>query len=123
MSKHGGCRLTSRRAQLVRQRTRVKNEISAVLVRNLAGRPAASDLFGKRGRAWLSALELPDDERQTVDACVRQVDFLGEEIDAVDRQVAESALGSPEIRRLMTIPGIDVTTAATMMAGSVRGSV
>jgi transposase len=109
-------RLTSRRAQLVRQRTRVKNEISAVLVRNLAGRPAASDLFGRRGRAWLSALELPDDERQTVDACVRQVDFLGEEIDAVDRQIAESALGSQGIRRLMTIPGIDVTTAATMMA-------
>jgi transposase len=33
-------RLTSRRAQLVRQRTRVKNEVSAVLVRNLKGPPA-----------------------------------------------------------------------------------
>jgi len=37
-------RLTSRRAQLVRQRTRVKNEVSAVLVRNLKGRPPASDV-------------------------------------------------------------------------------
>lgn len=109
-------RLTSRRAQLVRQRTRTKNEISAVLVGNLAGRPPASDLFGKRGRGWLSSLELPDDERQTVEACLRQVDFLTEEIEAVDRSIAESALGSPEIRRLMTIPGVDVTTAATMMA-------
>lgn len=115
-------RLTSRRSQLVRQRTRVKNEVTAVLVRNLAGRPPASDLFGKRGRAWLGALELPGDERQTVDACLRQVDFLSEEIGAVDRSIATSALDSPEIRRLMTIPGIVVTSAATLMAaiGEIR---
>ena len=52
-------RLTSRRTQLVRQRTRPKNEITAVLVRNLKGRPPMSDLFGKKGRAWLTELELP----------------------------------------------------------------
>ena len=109
-------RLTSRRSQLVRQRTRVKNEITAVLVRNLAGRPPASDLFGKRGRAWLQTLELPGDERQTVDACLRQVDFLTDEVTTVDRSIATSALDSPEIRRLMTIPGVDITTAATLMA-------
>jgi transposase len=109
-------RLTSRRAQLVRQRTRVKNEVTAVLVRNLAGRPPASDLFGKRGRAWLETLELPGDEQQTVDACLRQVDFLTEEIAAVDRHVAAAALESSEIKRLMTIPGVDITTAATLMA-------
>ncbi len=97
-------RLTSRRSQLVRQRTRVKNEITAVLVRNLAGRPPASDLFGKRGRAWLQTLELPGDERQTVDACLRQVDFLTEEIGAIDGHVAAAALDSAEIKRLMTIP-------------------
>jgi transposase len=115
-------RLTSRRSQLVRQRTRVKNEVTAVLVRNLAGRPPASDLFGKRGRAWLETLELPGDERQTADACLRQVDFLTEEIAAVDRHVAAGALDSPEIKRLMTIPGVDITTAATLMAaiGDIR---
>lgn len=115
-------RLTSRRSQLVRQRTRVKNEITAVLVRNLAGRPPASDLFGTRGRAWLDTLELPGDERQTVDACLRQVDFLTEEVDAVDRSIASSAMDSPEIKRLMTIPGVDVTSAATLVAaiGDIR---
>jgi transposase len=109
-------RLTSRRTQLVRQRTRPKNEISAVLVRNLKGRPPMSDLFGKKGRAWLAELELPDDERNTVDACLRQIDFLNTEIAHVDRQLAEHALQSDEIKRLMTIPGIDVTTAATLIA-------
>jgi transposase len=109
-------RLTSRRTQLVRQRTRPKNEISAVLVRNLNGRPPMSDLFGKRGRQWLAELELPNDERDTVEACLRQIDFLTTEIAHVDRQLAEQALQSDEIKRLMTIPGIDVTTAATLIA-------
>jgi transposase len=108
-------RLTSR-AQLVRQRTRVKNEATAVLVRNLKGRPPVSDLFGKRGRQWLTELELPADEHDTVAACLRQIDFLTVEIAGVDEHLAKHALNSTQIRRLMTIPGIDVTTAATLIA-------
>jgi transposase len=115
-------RLTSRRTQLIRQRTRTKNEIAAVLVRNLKGHPPMSDPFGKRGRAWLAGLELPVDEDQTVQGCLRQLDFLGGEIELIDRGLAEQALASQEIRRLMTIPGVGVTTAATVMAtiGDVR---
>jgi transposase len=115
-------RLISRRRQLVKQRTATKNAISAVLMRNLKGRPPCSDLFGRAGRRWLAELELPVDERQTVDASLRQLDFLGEELALVERAIAEQALASPEIRRLMTIPGVDVTTAATLIAviGDVR---
>jgi transposase len=109
-------RLTSRRTQLVRRRSRLKNEVSAVLMRNLIGRPPVSDLFGKRGRGWLAQLELPEDERDTVDACLRQLDFLAGELATLDRRIAEHALDSPDIRRLMTIPGVDVTSAATMIA-------
>jgi len=52
-------RRLSRRAQLVRERTRSKNEIHAIVIRRLIGRPPATDLFGVRGRKWLSELELP----------------------------------------------------------------
>ena len=68
------------------------------------------------GRDWLAELELASDERDTVQACLRQIDFLTTEITHVDRQLAEQALQSSEIKRLMTIPGIDVTTAATLIA-------
>src|SRR6266516_1983747 len=61
-------RRLARRAQLVAARTRVKNEVHAVLVRRLKGRPPASDLFGIKGRRWLGELELPIEERETVDA-------------------------------------------------------
>jgi transposase len=55
----GCCAGGWRRAQLVRSRTRAKNEVHAVLMRRLKGRPPASDLFGLKGRAWLAGLELP----------------------------------------------------------------
>jgi len=75
-----------------------------------------SDAFGVRGRAWLSALELPVDERETVDGCLRQVDFLDREVDALERSLARSALGSEEIRRLMSVPGVNLVSAATFVA-------
>src|SRR5436190_22719505 len=43
-------RRLARREQLVRSRTRVKNEIQAVLQRRLKPRPPCSDLFGVKGR-------------------------------------------------------------------------
>ena len=46
-------RRLARREQLVRSRTRAKNEIHAVLMRRLKGRPPVSDLFGVKGREWL----------------------------------------------------------------------
>jgi transposase len=109
-------RRLQRREQLVRQRSRLKNEIHATLYRNLAGVGPASDLFGAAGRRWLAGLALPADERETIDGCLRVLDFLGEEVDRLEQAVAGQALVSPEIRRLVTIPGVNLITAATLMA-------
>jgi transposase len=56
-------RQVSRRAQIVRHRTRLKNQIHAILHRNLVPRCPAADLFGRSGRAWLATQALPPDER------------------------------------------------------------
>jgi transposase len=109
-------RLTSRRARLVRARTRAKNEVHGVLARNLCGRPPVRHLFSKAGRRWLAALELPLDEQLTLEGCLRQIDFLEGEIQALEAVLARQALESPEIRRLLTIPGVNVHTAAAFMA-------
>jgi Transposase IS116/IS110/IS902 family len=115
-------RRVSRRRGLVKQATAVKNAASAVLVRNLKRRPAVSDLFGRAGRAWLERVGLPEDERETLDRCLRQLDFLAGELALLDKAIAKAALASEEIRRLMTIPGVDITTAATLVAviGDIR---
>jgi transposase len=109
-------RRLARREQLTRARTRVKNEIHACLARRLQERPPCSDLFGVKGRAWLAALELPLEERESVDAGIRQVEFLDAEIAAVERLIARQALSWPEIRRLMTVPGVNLICAATFIA-------
>jgi transposase len=115
-------RLTNRRERIVRARTRAKNEAHGVLARNLCERPPVTDAFGKGGRRWLAELELPIDERLTLDGCLRQVDFLDGEVESLDREIAKQALAWPEVLRLMTVPGVNVQTAATFMAsvGDVR---
>ena len=93
-----------------------------MLTRCLKDRPPASDLFGVKGRRWLGAQLLPLCEHETVDAGLRQVDFLDAEIAAVEQLIAAEALSWAEIKRLMTVPGVSVTVAATFMAaiGDIR---
>ena len=116
-------RLTNRRERLVRARTRAKNEAHGVLARNLCERPPVTDAFGKaRPRAGWRELELPVDERLTLDGCLRQVDFLDARDRRARREIAKQALAWPEVLRLMTVPGVNVQTAATFMAaiGDIR---
>jgi transposase len=109
-------RRLARREQLVHARSRSKNEISAVLARRLIERPGFADLFGVTGRRWLAEVGLPVEERESVDAGLRHIGFLDEEIKAVEKLVAQQALSWPEIRRLMTVPGVNLICAATFIA-------
>ena len=47
---------------------------------------------------------------------LRQIAFLDSEIDAVDKLIAQQALEWPEIRRLMTVPGVNLICAASFLA-------
>jgi transposase len=109
-------RRLARREQLVRGRTRAKNEIQAVLQRRLEAKPGFADLFGVKGRRWLADRELPLEERESVDAGLRQIAFLDAEIAAVDKLIARQALDWPEIRRLMTVSGVNLICAASFLA-------
>ena len=115
-------RRISRRAQLVRQRTREKNQVHAILIRNLKGRAPATDLFGRAGRRWLAEQKLPVDEREMLEACLRGIDFLDREVAAIDRALAELVLASAELRRLLTLPGVNVVAACALLAaiGDIR---
>jgi transposase len=109
-------RRVARRAGLVRARTRIKNEVHAVLARCLLGRAPVSDLFGRKGRAWLAEQPLPEEEAETVKGCLRQIDFLAGEVAELDQRIARQTLAWPGFQRLLTIPGVDVGTAAAVIA-------
>jgi len=74
------CRLVARRYQIVRHRTRLKNEVHSILSANLAPKCPHADLFDRRGRAWLVHQALPDDERMAVERQLREFDRLGEDL-------------------------------------------
>jgi len=109
-------RLLSRRQALVRARTRAKNEVHAALARSLCPRPPVKDLFGRTGRRWLAEQPLDPEERLTADGCLRQIDLLAQEVAALERRLAERAVGMPELRQLLSVPGVNLITAVTFLA-------
>jgi transposase len=115
-------RLVARRNQVVRHRTRLKNEVHSILQAHLAPRCPHADLFNRAGRAWLTRQELPDDEHAAIERHIRELDQLGEDLAALDRTIGEATIGSVEVRRLLTVTGINVTVAAGLVAaiGDIR---
>jgi transposase len=109
-------RLVARRTGIVRERTRLKNQVQAILHRNLLPRCPAADLFGKRGRAWLAEEPLPVDEEIAVASALRRLDVAGEELTLVERELAQVGLESKDVKRLLTIPGVDRTVALSLVA-------
>lgn len=109
-------RQVTRRNQIVRQRSRLKNIIQSVLHSHLIPSCPHADLCGAKGRTWLDAQVVPEDERIAIDRHVREFDRLGEDLQVIERDLARSALADDGVKRLMTIPGVDMTVALAMKA-------
>lgn len=106
--------LTGRRSALVGQRTRMRNRIQSVLATRLIEAPLR--LFNAEGLAWLEGVELDQQARQLIDSDLRQLAFLHEEMERLDAELARRGHASDEVKLLMTLPGVDVTTAQSMLA-------
>jgi transposase len=103
------------RATLVRQRTRLKNQVHAVLHQQGLRSPV-TDVFGKRGRLWLAGVKLPSQAREAVNVCLRLLDGYSEEIQKQNLQLSEKAKQDPRAAWLMTIPGIGEYSAMMLLA-------
>ncbi len=109
-------RQVTRRNQVVRQRSRLKNIIQSILHAHLIPACPAADLCGPKGGAWLSEQILPDDERSAIERHLREFDRLAEDLRVIERDLARSALADESVARLMTIPGIDMIVALAIKA-------
>lgn len=108
-------RLSSRRASLVADRTGIKNRLHAVLAQRLI-LPPQPELFGTLGRAWLQTLELDAEGRLLIDSDLRLLDAVEEEMATLGRLLAQKAYADERVKLLMTLPGVDVTVAQTVLA-------
>lgn len=109
------------RVSLAQDRTRYKNQLHATLHQH-GLRPAVSDLFGRAGRAWLSAVAVRPAARQAIDTCLRMVDQLDREVQLLDQQLRQVARQDRDAGALMTVPGIGAFTALVLKAeiGDIR---
>lgn len=99
-------RVLRQRMFLVRLRTMVKNRIRALLAQHAVEVPEVSDLYGKRGRAWLDGLELPDADGKLLREDLELLDFLSERISTTEGLIKDLSKGDEAVRWLSSIPGV-----------------
>jgi transposase len=107
--------IAARRTAFVQERTGIRNRIHSVLARRLVTAPEG-DLFSGKGLAWLKHVELDPLDRALVDADLRLLDALARESVAIDALIAHESYNDTDIQLLMTMPGVDYTTAHALKA-------
>ena len=103
------------RLDLVKQRTALKNRVHALLAKDGLMSPV-SDLFGRRGRQWLTELPLTPRKRYQLDGYLDVLDCLTQRIRDAGLLVRRQAAADPHARLLITIPGIAALSALTILA-------
>jgi len=102
--------LSRGRATLVHDRTQLKNRVHAILTKeNLAF--LGTDMFGTKGRVWLSGQELPDGKKYIVDTYLKKLDETEKAIMDLDGVIKEKSSSDTRVKLLLSIPGIGPTTA------------
>jgi transposase len=94
----------------------VKNEVHGILAAHLVPPCPHVDPFNGPGRAWLDRQALPDDERAAITRHLRELDRLGEDLAVLDRDIGETVVDNPDVKRLLTIAGVNVTVGAGLVA-------
>lgn len=111
-------RRIAHREALTRSRTKVKNRIHSILHRNLIGIEGVSDLFGRKGLAWLLAVreKLPKDDAWQLRMELEMLAKVEEQILEVQRYLAEDTVEDPRVRLLMTLPGVGHIVASALVS-------
>jgi transposase len=99
---------------LVRLRTMLKNRIHALLDRHHVVPPPVSDLFGKRGRDYLSKVELAGPAEELLRQDLRLLEVFGSEIGETEKLLARSLEGDRRVELLRTIPGLGALLATVV---------
>jgi transposase len=108
-------RRTTERANLVGDRTRIKNRIHAVLHQRLIPAPQG-DLFDARHLQWLATLPLDPDGRESLDRHLRQLAATQAEVTALEDRLANEAYHDARAKLLLSLPGVDFTVAQALLS-------
>lgn len=103
------------RRSLVQQRTRNKNQVHRLLRMEGINPPEVTDLFGKKGRAWLEDdCSLRPVHERIKKETLSLMDRVDTYADMIDRELKKEV--NPEAKQLMTIPGVGIFLANVIIA-------
>src|SRR5881275_3003048 len=102
-------------ATLVRQRTRLKNQVHAILHQQ-GLQFEGSDLFGQGGRAWLKQVSLPAAGGSAVKVYLKLIDEFTAQISTQDEELKRQWKKDARVLWLETIPGIGWYSAVLLVA-------
>lgn len=108
-------RCIAERTQLISQMTRSKNRIQSILHANLIP-PQGGRIYGKDGPSLLGALPIPGDQLRMVLRHHGEIARLATELAVIDKDLAGRALVDPDVKRLMTIGGVNAIVAWSVLA-------
>lgn len=97
---------------LVRIRTGLKNRIHNILDRNHVSPPECTDIFGSRGRAWMSAARLPEIDDRLLRADLALLETIERQIKETEKWTEEALADNALMPVLQSFPGIGKTLAA-----------
>jgi transposase len=104
------------RLVLVQMRTALKNRIHATFAKYAIQFESDSDLFGTRGLQAMNKRlpELPPETRRSVEQELQLLDDLARQIDLAGQRIHEVIAVTPDMKLLMTLPGIGPVLAITI---------
>lgn len=109
-------RLVRMRTSLVRIRAQLKCQVHALVAEHGVQAPNGGGLFGKAGRLLLADLQLPAISQGRVQASLRMIDAISDEVAAANREIRELFGSDPRVARLSAISRVGPITAAVMVA-------
>jgi len=108
--------LTRARLVFARQRTRLKNRLTATLTKHGRQLSGYSDAYGAPARQELRArlAQLPGETRVVCDQMLAHLEFVEKQIGALEQRLQGLVKITPAMQRLLSLPGIGVILAATI---------
>jgi transposase len=100
------------------QRTRLKNRIHATLTRYGLRIEESSDAFSKKGRQELALCleKLPTQTRYATELVLEQLDSVMDQIATLEARMKEVFAPNPEIKYLMSLPGVGFVLAVVIFS-------
>lgn len=107
--------ITRHRVVLVRLRTRIKNQIHSILMREGID-IEYTNILGKRSIEALYKAPMKPEHKFAITNCIELARTINELIEVTDIYISNIAKDIPEVKILQTIPGISIYSATVVYA-------